>query len=254
MKRICWLLCLLLCLALTGCGLGEEQESEEYVYTGTYFPVSEHPDAYGEGDALDPQQRSVVKTILSYNGELPYSYPTEYYSYQLPMIDLAGEQALGCNQEIENRFGTLIRESMEAMETGADPVLRSVSYSCYTLSDILTLRIDQVDFEGQSSRAYYTVDAKTGESVSMEELFAAAGLNGNPKDLVNEAVNALFTRRFGPLDPENAAYTTALNRTQTALSPLGANRMHLAENGSLVVAVELFAPGGGSSVEELTLP
>ena len=35
---------------------------------------------------------------------------------------------------------------------------------------------------------------------------------------------------------------------------MSANRMHLAENGSLMVAVELFAPGGGSTVEELTLP
>ena len=60
--------------------------------------------------------------------------------------------------------------------------------------------------------------------------------------------------RFGPLNGTDPAYTTALNRTQGALLLLTSSRMHLTEDRRVVVAIELFAPNGGSSIEELILP
>ena len=72
--------------------------------------------------------------------------------------------------------------------------------------------------------------------------------------LVDQAVQKLFTKRFGPLDPDDTAYTTALNRTQSAASPVDVSRMHLTEDGRLALTVELFVPNGSSSFEELILP
>ncbi len=114
--------------------------------------------------------------------------------------------------------------------------------------------MDRRDYDGASNQAWYTVDKETGEAVSVKRLFAAAGISGDPETALNEAVLDCFTARYGALEGADASHTTAWNRTQGALSPLTANRMHLNENGSLVVAVELFAPEGGSSVIELTLP
>ena len=247
-------LCLLLCLLLTGCGLFETEGTEDDEYTGTYFPVSDYAGQIGGEGSNGAAEQSVVKTVRSYAGEIAYTYPVENYSYRLPMIDLAGEQAAGCNQEIEERFGTLIDQSLEAIEELGDPLILTLSFTSYTRDDILTLRIDCVDFDGDTSRAFYTVDARNGDAVPIKTLFAAAGLDGDPEQLVEKAVEELFTRRFGPLDKNDTAYTTALSRTQNALLPLEARRMHRTEDGRLIVAIELFWPNGASSVEELILP
>ena len=84
--------------------------------------------------------------------------------------------------------------------------------------------------------------------------FAAAGIEGEPQKTVEAAAEAAFRARYGDPAAPDAAWTTALTKTQAELLPLTANRMHLTEEGGLVVAVELFAPEGGSRVEALRLP
>ncbi len=245
MKRLFPLLLILLLLA--GCGLLESEEQlpeESYAYSGY---------AAETVDPLFPQEKQVVKTVLSAEGEIPLSNPTRSYSYRLPMIDLGGAQAMGINQELEDRFGTLIRQSLKAMEEFDAPILERLSYRSFTWKGILTLRVDRLDCDGASVTAYYTAAADSGNAVSVRELFDAAGLTGEPETLVNQAVTELFVQRFGALDGADAQYTTALNRTLGALQPLSANRMHLTENGGLVAALELFDPKGGSSVVELPL-
>ena len=255
MKRLLPMMLLLL-LLLVGCNLRNRQSSEELIPTGNWRPSeTSWTGPAGAGDSpLIPGEKTVVKTVLSYQGEIPKTYPVQSYSYQLPMIDLRGSQAQGCNQEIENRFGSLIRQSVEAMERYEEPVLEQLSYTSYTVAGILTLRIDRRDYNGSSGQAFYTVNAETGEAVSLRELFDAAGISGDPETEVNDALMALFTGRFGQLEGADASVTTALARTQAALLPLTANRMHLTRDGQLAVALELFAPDGGSSIEELLLP
>ena len=98
------------------------------------------------------------------------------------------------------------------------------------------------------------MDEKTGEAVSVKALFEAAGIEGDPVQVLNQTVLELFTKRYGALEKADAAYTTALNRTQSELSGLSANWMHLTRDGRLIVALAIYSPTGGSSVEELTLP
>lgn len=257
MKRLLASLMLLLLLSalLTGCDLRNRQNSEDFIPEEgeNVYPTGLTPVIVTE-DPLSGQEKNVIKTVLSYEGVLPMSFPEESCSYALPMIDLSGAQALGCNQEIELRYGTLIRDSIEAIERYDTPALASLSYTSYIYSDVLTLRVDQLTTEGESSRAYYTVDAQNGEAVSVERLFAAAGITGKPEAVVSEAVMELFTGRFGSVNGADSSVTTALSRTQEALVPLTANRMHLTEDGRLIVALELFAPDGGSTLEELVLP
>lgn len=255
MKRLLAMLLVLLLalLLLAGCDLTNGEESGDVFPTDSYnwnFQNNTLP----VNDPALPVQKSVVKTVQSYTGEIPLTSPTRTYSYELPFIDLAGSHAAGCNQDIESFFGTLIRQSLEAMERYEDPILERLSYSSFIRSGILTLRVDRRDFDGDSNQAWYTVDAETGEAVSVARLFTAAGVTGEPDKVLNDAVLARFTAKYGALEGSDAAVTTAWNRTQGALSPLTANRMHLNENGSLTVAFELFAPDGGSSVEELVLP
>ena len=252
MKRLLPLLLSLLLLA--GCGLFGGEESESLFPMESYEYANRPAYTVPNQDPAQSQQKTTVKTVQSYTGEIPLTEPARSYSYELPFIDLAGAHAAGCNQDIENFFGTLIRQSLDAMERYEDPILERLSFSSFTLSGILTLRVDRRDFDGAENQAWYTVDAETGEAVSVERLFAAAGITGEPAEVLNDAVLASFTARFGALEGADAAHTTAFNRTQGALSPLSANRMHLNQNGSLTVAFELFAPDGGSSVVELVLP
>lgn len=254
MKRLILIL-MLLALLLTACDLRNRQSSEDYIPTGSGSPRA---DWTPRESSLPGQEaeKTTVKTVLSYDGEIPMTEPIRTCSYRLPLIDLGGAAAVACSQEIEDRFGGLIRQSIEAVENWQTPILERLSYSSFTLADILTLRIDRLDLDGSMQEAWYTVDAVSGEAVTVERLFRAAGLSGEPTELVNEAVRQLFARRFGTAGSSDAEapYYTALNETLAELSPLTVNRMHLTEAGKLVVAVELFAPDGGSSVETLTLP
>ena len=260
MKRIiCWLLLLALPAALLcGCGLFEDEETmEQYptYYNGGYVLPTDTG-----GGLVFPQGDETVKLVLSYQGEIPLTDPVRYYSYQLPMIDLTGAQAAGCNQEIEDRFLPLIQQSMDAMTTMLeDPILENLSYTSFSRNGILTLEIDRVDLDGSVAQAFYTVDEKTGEAVSVKALFEAAGVEGDPEKVLNQKVLNqkvldLFASRYGSLENADAAYTTALNRTQAALSGLSANWMHLTREGRLTVALAIYSPQGGSEVEELTLP
>jgi hypothetical protein len=254
MKRA--ILLLLILLFLAGCDLRNRQSSEDFIPTGTYRADEPAASRAEGGDPYQMGESSVVKTVLSYAGEQPLGDRILSYSFQLPMIDLGGAQAMGCNQEIEDRFGTLIRQSMEAMERFEQPALVNVRYSSYVCGQILTLRVDSRDPEGNESSAFYTVNAETGEAVSVSELFAAAGVSGQPETVLHEAVEALFVRRYGAglTAGADSPYRTAWFNTEEALKPLTANRMHLTEDGRLIVAVELFDLLGGSSIEELILP
>lgn len=245
---------LALLLLLVGCDLRNRQNSENFMPTDTWGNIPHATVLPQAGNSTNQRENSTVKTVLSYEGEIPLSSPITTYSYRLPMIDLAGAQACGCNQEIENRFGTLIRQSMQAMERYEQPTLECLSFVTFTRGDILTLRIDRRDTDGATAKAYYTVNSLTGDAVSVSALFEAAGISGKPEAVLNEAVLELFTSRFGSTEDASTAVTTALNRTQAALSPLTASRMHLTEDGRLTVALELFSPDGGSSMEELLLP
>ena len=252
MKRFLPLLLILLLLA--GCDLFNQQDTENLFPTETYDFGQQTAYTLPGGDPAQPREKNVVKTIQSYTGEIPLTDPVRSYSYELPFIDLAGSHAAGCNQDIESFFGGLIKQSLYAMERYEDPILERLSFSSYTQDGILTLRVDRRDLDGSENQAWYTVDAETGEAVSVARLFDAAKISGDPAAVLNEEVLARFTQRYGALEGADAAHTTAWNRTQGALSPLTANRMHLNENGSLTVAVELFAPEGGSGLMELTLP
>ena len=219
--------------------------------TGDYI-AAEQTDP--EGASLRPNSDSVVKTVQFYEGEIPTTAPVRCYSYRLPFIDLGGAQAAGCNQEIEQRYGALISQSLAAMEAYQEPVLETLTFTSFVREGVLTLRVDRLDFDGARSSAYFTCDAESGDAVSVETLFAAAGIPGIPEAVIDQAVLERFAAAYGPAEGADTAYTTALYLTQNALQPLTPNRMHLTEDGRLIVALELYAPSGGVNVVELTLP
>ena len=208
--------------------------------------------------AWDPaelgQSGALVKCVYSEEGEIPLTYPVRQYQYRLPMIDLAGRQALACNQEIDSVYGSLIQASKSAMEQLNAPALERLSYTSFVHKEILTLRIDRQDYDGTFSQAYYTVHAETGEAVPVQELLSAVGLSGEPEEVLNQRLTELFVRRFGPIEDADLAYTTALNQTQSELLDIGTNRMHLTELGQLSISLTLYQPNGGSMREELLLP
>lgn len=253
MRRLFVLVLVLsLLLALSACDLRNRQNSEDFIPTGSGEAFPGWLPDQGEDPASSEFEQSTVKTVLAYEGEIPMSMPPRSYSFQLPMIDLGGAEAMACNQEIEERFGPLIQQSLEAIERYEDPIMVELGYSSFIQDGILTLRIVRRDLEDGETEAWYSVDAETGEAVTVEMLFSAADVSGSPDQVLQETVEKRFQARFGV--PNNAAVTTAFNRTLDALFPLTVNRMHLTESGNLIVAVEFFSPDGDSSVETLLLP
>lgn len=244
-----------LCLLLTGCDLYDDGSDETALPTGTYSAVQ--PGSLPSNSWKEPdfsQSGQTVKRVMEYEGEIPLSDPTVRYKYYLPMIDLAGQQAFGCNQEIEDRYGSLIRKSLEAMKRYETPVLEKLTYSSFTIKNVLTLRIDRQDTNGETSQAFYTVHAQSGDAVTLYDLFEAAKIDRNPEQVLNQAVVKLFQSRFGSLDGADSAYTTALTRTQSELARLATNRMHLTEAGRLLVTLTVYDPNGGTTQEDLLLP
>lgn len=255
MKRVfACLLFLVMLTALAACDLRNRRDSEDF------FPEESNQPGWNsfvepsDRQEEQPDEASIVKTVMDYSGELPYSNPTQEFSYQLPMIDLAGAQAIGCNQEIEDVFGSQIRQSMDAVQKYQTPILARLNYSYYVTSGILTLRIVREDTEGEITTAYYTVNAETGEAVSLAQLFQTAGISGTPDSVVNEALLERFTSRFGKLEGADPAVTTALNKTQAELFPLTPNRIFIREDGRLSVRFVLYDPNGSSGIEEIILP
>lgn len=254
MKRflMCAVLLSLSILLLTGCDLWDEPR--ESVPTGSYhYVVTVPPETPNETLNLG-QSNQTVKRVMNYEGEIPISYPTRVYRYQLPMIDLPNSYAAACNQEIEALFGTKIRRSLQAMERMQEPELESVRYSSFVHGEILTLRIDERSYDGKTSQTYYTVNARTGEEVRAEELLAQVGISGEPEQVLNQRVTELFATRFGPLEGADEAYTTALNRTQMGLFPVTTKCLHLTEAGRLILALTVYHPTGETTVEEIPLP
>lgn len=255
MKRtlFCTALLVLCGLLLAGCELLEDAP-QETLPVGSYVLAVTSP-LQPSGEKTEPEQsEQTVKRVINYEGEIPYSYPVKLYRYQLPFIDLPDQYAMICNQEIESLFGARIRSSMQAMESGQGPELEAVTYLSFICGEILTLRIDERSFDEKTTQTYYTLNARTGAEVSARELFAEAGINGEPEQVCNQTVTELFARRFGPPEEGNEAYTTALTRTQMGLVPLTTKWMHLTEAGQLILALTLYHPTGGMTYEEIPLP
>lgn len=260
---------LLLCLLLSACDLRNRQSSDYYApMGGVDLPdgagrVENDPAQLPEtlpgqsGQTQDPElerSQGAIKTVLSYQGQIPMTDPLRYYSYALPMIDLPGSYAAGCNQELERVFGELINQSLEAMERYETPILESLSFTSYSLDGILTLRVDRRDSDGSSSEAYFTVKESNGEQASVKELLAAAGLEGDLESLLTKAITARFENRYGAVTAGDTAATTALTKTLAEIPQIGAQRMHLNADGRLTVAVNLYSPTGNADTEELVLP
>ena len=254
MKRF-WMCAVFLSLSfllLTGCELWDE--SRESMPTGSYHYVVTAPSGIPNETVNLGQSDQTVKRVMNYEGEIPLSYPTKVYSYQLPMIDLPDSYAAACNREIEALFGTKIRSSLQAMERQQEPELESVRYLSFVHGDILTLQIDERSCNGKTSQTFYTVNARTGEEVSAQEMLAQVGISGEPEQVLNQRVTDLFASRFGPLEGADEAYTTALNRTQMGLFPVTTKCLHLTQAGRLILALTVYHPTGETTLEEIPLP
>ena len=249
-------LLLLLCVILCGCDLRNRQSSEDFVPTGDVGAYEPPRGEDAPGAELNPGEAGMnrVKTVLSERGEYIYAYPAIEYSYELPFIDLAGAHAVGCNQEIESRFGQPIRESLAAMEQKRDPVVKTVAYTNYIFGNVLTLRVERTDTDGTQSEAIYSVDAKTGEKVSAEAFCEAVGLK---KDQLKERVQRAAEERLrvlsGTVDSENPDYLLAVTQTMSLLSNVDYLNLYLNPDGKLVCIAEIFTPSGGDGMEELIL-
>ena len=245
---------LLLCLLLTGCGLlgWDNPETEDYEEDATGY--EEVIWTGGGGSPLDPglvSGPSHVKTVLMEEGEYVYTNPAIEYRYELPFIDLGGTHAVGCNQEIESRFGEPIRASLAAMEQGQEPEVRTVSYSTYVFGDVLTVRVDRFNVDGSSSTGVYSVHAETGERVTTDEFCSAAVL---PRDQLKSRVEQAAEERLAALAPEGVgrddpAFNAALLQTLSVLANEDNLNLYLNPDGSLMCILQFYIPNGGMELD-----
>ena len=254
-----------LCLLLTGCDLRNRQSSELYIPTGTRSeqtaplqpvrPVPPEPTDPEQSPGADSEENPHVRVLLEKSGSFRYGMEPVNYSYRVPMLDLPGAQAVGCNQEIDERFGAPVRQDLEAMERGEMPQISVVDFDSFELGGILTLRMFRQDQDGAFFEGYYTVEASSGERVTARDLLAAVGLSGSLAELTAAAARRTFVSRYeGTWSEEDPAYADALTRTLAGATAVTVSMAHLTRDGRLSVAAEIFSPAGGSEWTELSLP
>lgn len=264
MKSARILLLLLLCgLLLTGCDLRNRKSSEEFISNVTWNRETQQPVPQtdpvpansGIGLPEDPFSSDRIKVLLNASGTWDLAIEPIEYSYQIPMLDLPGAQAVGCNMEIEANFGAPARASLEAMGRHDAPEVAVVSFVSYEHNGVLTVRMDRRDVDGSTYQAYYTVSASKGERVSVSDFLQAAGLGRrNFQEMYNEAVERRFEMEYRTTAASQGSYDAALTMTLARAAAVDESYLHLTEDGKLIAAAELISPSGGSEWVELSLP
>ena len=257
------LLLLILCLALTGCNPLGRRPSDDFVPADanqlpSTYETSARPSAPAETHAQPPAAvgEARVKVTLDREGEYDRSRELIRYRYRVPYLDFPTEYANQCNLEIERLFYVPAEESLEEMEQYRPPIVQTVDFTTDVHGDVLSVRVNRLDVDGSLTPAVYSIHAETGEAVSPEQFLAAVGLEDqDPIRILTNAVQTRFESKYaGRYSASDLEYTTALSRTLEPLAQPGQLRMYLTEAGALHIAVELFDPRGGSTVEEISLP
>ncbi len=258
MKRIRVLLLILLCLLPAGCSLRNRTDSAQFIpehpetrQTETELQTTAAPETGAE--YVDPAGR--VKVLLNESGTFRYDAEPISYSYQIPMFDLPGAHAADCNQEIDARFGTPARDSLDTMKTYHAPEVETVAFQSYEFGGILTVQVDRKDVDGSVYQGVYSVNAETGDLPTVEEFLRAAGLEDRRLwELLSDAVQNHFTRNYSEAAASaDNRYTSALTRTLTEANETDASRLHLTPDGGLSALVLISVPAGGSEWIELPL-
>lgn len=262
MKKLLLLSCL--CLLLAGCNPRSRQPSENYIPSDGHAAAAEQqnpsstekPTVQPGGEDLDGPGAGTVKQVLFREGDYTYGGAAVHYSYALPMVDLPSDHAMGCNQEIEFRFGNPIREALSEMEHAEPLSVQTVRYTEDRYGSVLTVRIYRTDVDGEESQGIYSLNAVTGDAPTYQEFLAAAGLQENRlPELLNQAVTVRFRETVGDRFRESdSRYQTALNQTLNGISDPSLLNMHLTEDGKLAIYVTVFDPEGGSDLQQLILP
>ena len=249
MKKLLFLLAL--CLLLCGCNPRGRQPSDDFVppdaeqLPSGVTPASRPPKT-SESHAEMPAAVGVDRVRIDWerSGEYDHSREIIYYSYRVPRLDFPTEYANYCSLEIERLFRGPAEESLEEMEQYRPPQVVTVDFTADVKGDVLSVRVFRKDTDDSVMSKTYSIHAVTGEAVTPEQFLKAVGLEGDdPVKTLTDAVRARFEARFAG--------------RYTASDPLAHPEqlsMYLAENGFLEIAVEMFDPGGGSFVEEITLP
>lgn len=257
MKRLACLLALLLLLA--GCDLRNRRPSEAFISDAPAPSAQARTAAPANPPAqtgfLSGDWDGAVKTVLDEQGTFP-GVKEIAYSYRIPFLDLADAYAMGCNQEITNRFEADAQESLAQMERGKQPVVQQVDFTSDLHGTVLSLRLHRLDVDGEETWGTYCVDSTTGAKPSLTAFCEAAGvpeaeLPQRLRDAADELTRESAGDRYDADDPE---YTTALTLTLSGLAEPAALPMHLRADGSLCFVITLYHPGGGASAEEIVLP
>ena len=261
MKKL--VLLFVLCLLLAGCNPRSRQPSENFVPSGrpSSNPESQTPGETAgaitpSGEEERPLGGGTVKEVFFQEGDYTYKGTEYHYSYSIPMVDLPSDYAMGCNQEIELRFGNPIRESLSDMERFEPLVVQTVKYTEDVFGSVLTVRVYETDVDGGESQGIYSLNAVTGEEPTYQEFLAAAGLQESRiPELLTDAVTLryreLVGNRFRETDPR---YTAALSQSLGALADPSLLYRHLTEDGKLAIYVTVYDPAGGSDLQEFILP
>ena len=262
MKRLLLFACL--CLLLAGCNPRSRQPSENYIPSDAHAATSgqqapsgpEKPTSQPDGEEWTGPGIGTVKQVYFREGDYTWGGDTVHYSYALPMVDLPSDFAMGCNQEIEFRFGNPIREAVADMEHSEALTVQTVRYTQDVFGSVLTVRIYRTDVDGAESQGIYSLNCVTGDEPTYEEFLAAAGLK---EEQVPELLSSVVTVRFrekteGRVRELDSRYQTALNQTLGGISDPSLLNRHLTEDGKLAIYATVYDPEGGSDLEMFIVP
>ena len=167
------------------------------------------------GERIDPW--SLMGELLFEQGSYVDEFENEdTYSYSLPILKADTPDAAAINQEIDEDFGSNVREAKQAMEAHQSLALFSVGYYGEVWQDVLTVVLISHWNSGFDQYGVYAYDVAAGRRLDTPALLEKMGVS---QDDFLEACRTQFRRYFEeqynglPEDRrEDYGYNAALER------------------------------------------
>lgn len=99
------------------------------------------------------------------------------YSYEYPRINADTQGARDVNRAIEERFGAMVREAEEVMESGTSLICDTIGWYAQVWEDVLTLVVVENNDWGLTGYGVYCYDAGNGSRLSTPQLLDRMGIS-----------------------------------------------------------------------------
>ena len=164
---------------------------------------------------------------------------------RIPKIVPFSDDAVTCQQEIQNIFTSKVAEIRDYSGQGFHPLTASIGFDTYLNGDILSLVIQEATNIDINLYWVYNFDVKSGKRLDTDALMQKLGIKDYAQRITQTAKD-----KFEELWPPNPAHDSVLYKQQAEATisqeNIDAAQPFLAQDGQLTVAIYIYSLAGAS--------